>query len=238
MTFISASSIMNLPEGINWFVVTARNACGESVESTPPVQAASCSAIPGVPTGLVVSSDTSYCAVPSAMPTLTGYFDQVFVNFDAAGANTGYIVSGNEWAFGATGDWIQVFDSWPGVDSVPAFLMCDSSATVNVVVVQDVVSTNIVDGNEINLNLWEFEIEPISADEITWAAAVFLYEDELAVVPYGTILVGGAVPGNSTKILVEIPDNSGIGFFDAIGYQLCNKSEPATVVYQTAVSPP
>lgn len=223
----------NLPDGLNWFVITSRNACGESIESTPPLRSAACDVIPMQPNLSIVSQDTT-CGNPSMTPPLTGQYELVEFQVADPGLNIGQIYYGTGWAYG-DGKHFQLTPDFssPG----EAALKCNSTASVYAVNIKDYFLPNILDGTDLGSGLWEIELEPNGAEELAWFVPVYLYENAMAAEPYGVQLLGGTVTGPRTKLQFQIPAFAQIIDVIVAGYLLCNKSEPTLVQYNV-VTPP
>lgn len=224
----------NLPEGVNWFVVSARNACGESVESVPPLSAASCALIPDTPTSLLVTSAEDDCINESITPPLLGNLEIATITYDDQGPEFSYLVYGDGWKYG-DGKFFQLI----GTNTAIGVFACETVANINVIAVRNASSPTITNQTEVQPGLWKVDFAPSAfADEFAWTSLVFLYEDENAVDPYGIRLLGGTFPGNQTSFSFSIPQHAVIDHVVVGGYMLCDKSKPASIQYETAATVP
>ena len=235
----------DLPEGINWFVVTSRNSCGESVE-TLAADAASCSAIPP-PAPVTVTSSNDSCMTPSTTPPYTGAVEIATINVADLGPEFSYIFYGDGWAYDSSTNsnsqyeqrkFFQLYEDW-AVDLGTGVFRCDDIADVNAVALRNATFEAVSDSSSVTTTsgeLWTFQFEPTQiSEEYAWFVPVELYQSGEQD-PYGMILLGGFIDGFKRSFSFEIPTDSQIVTVVIAGYSLCNKSEAVHVVYQTASS--
>lgn len=217
----------DLEEGSHYFVVTAKNLCGESTESAPYKIAPSCGSVPPISSPPSVTQDSDLCTDPEQAEVIEiDYTDQSI-------PDGGYIITGNN----QIGDVSNYFflEEGGSPSSAVNFQKCNgvtSTHSVSYVTEWTDAELDMDEPDELTGTTFEMKWKLVTGAEeyAVWLVAIH----PVLGIPY---FYGGYAPGGSRSIHLDVQSGLEPVFGVVVGYKLCDKSNVSTATPHTTPTP-